>query len=128
MINIVTSIGKVSLAISGEIKQDRLATILSKGMASEVYRAGASKVYGKKGHARDEAYSPALEADVVAACNLVLGENFENLTIAASKKADAAPKLTAESVLAALSDEALEAALAARKNGSKAVEASEDIG
>lgn len=127
MINIKTSIGKVSLVISGEIKKGREAIVHAKGMASDVYRAGASKVYGPKGHPRDEGYSPALEADVIAACNLVLGENFENLTIVASRKADAAPKITVESVLASLSEEALEAALAARKNGAKS-EKSEDIG
>lgn len=122
MINIETSIGKVSLVISGEIKKGREGIVHAKGMASDVYRAGASKVYGKKGHARDEAHSPALEADVVAATKLVLGENFENLTIVASKKADAAPKITVESVLASLSEEALQAALDARKNGAKAEE------
>lgn len=126
MINIKSSIGKVLLNIRADIKAGSEAKVMQKGLASEVYRTGASKVYGPKGHPRDEAYSPALQDDVVAALQLVLAENFENVEIEASQKPEGAKKITVESVLASLSEEALQAALDARKNGAK--EASVDIG
>jgi hypothetical protein len=123
MINIESRIGSVALNISCEIKSGKESKVFAKGLASEVYRTGASKVFGPKAHKRDEAYSPVLDADVVAALKLVLAENFDMVEIKSEQYVKPA-KITVESVLASLSDEALQAALDARKNGAE----TEDIG
>lgn len=127
MIEITSNIGKVALKIRAAIKPGRENVVFAKGLGSDIYRAGASKVYGPKGHSRDEAYSPELDADVVSALKIVLAENFDDVEIESGMKPESKAKITVESVLASLSDEALEAALAARKNGAKS-EDSEDIG
>lgn len=121
----IGKLGAVALAISAEVNKASFDSVIAKGLASECYRAAASKVYGPKGHARDEAYSQSLAADVVKAIELVLNplcsalEVSESKYIAPEKKA----ALTVEDVLASLSDEQLTAALEARK---AKVEASED--
>ena len=124
MIKIALNLGQVALGISAEIKKGREAEVLAKGMASEAYRASASKVYGPKGFERNAPYSSDLDLAMQNALKLVLGENFDNVEIQSSARPAAKAKITVESVLASLSDEALQAALDARKNGKD----EEDIG
>ena len=124
MIKIALNLGQVALVIQAQPKEGREAEVLAKGMASEAYRASASKVYGPKGFARDAQYSEDLDLAMQNALKLVLSENFDNIKIESNARPAPKAKITVESVLASLSDEALQAALDARKNGKD----EEDIG
>lgn len=123
MIKIELNLGQVALKISADVKKESEQKVYALGMASEAYRASASKVFGPKGFARDAQYSPELDLAMRNALGKVLGEHFENVEIESSAKPAGKAKITVESVLASLSEADLEAALAARKNGAEKVEA-----
>lgn len=126
MITIALNLGNVALKISGDIKAGREAEVYKLAMASDCYRASASKVFGPKGFARDAQFSNELDVAMRGALKLVLAENFDNVEIQSSAKPAAKAKITVESVLASLSDAALQAALEARKAAKVEAEADEE--
>jgi hypothetical protein len=99
---IETSLGNINLIISGKAKDGQAEKLAELAAASLTYRAGASKLFGKKAaHKRDEAYGPKLGDDAAAAIKLVLEPFFSGIEVAHSayvKPENAAEKAAIEAL------------------------------